>query len=46
LLLSVPDFGFVFWLFVFIASTISNVSPSDTELPTDINGSAPGSACM
>ena len=33
--LTVPDFGDGIWFIVFIASTISKVSPSDTELPTD-----------
>src|SRR5262249_19450130 len=40
---TVPDLGAGIWLSVFIASTISSVSPALTTEPTSQNGLAPGS---
>jgi hypothetical protein len=39
----VPARGDGIWFIVFIASTISSVSPASTRLPTSTNGRAPGS---
>src|SRR6056297_194678 len=44
--LTVPDRGAGMWFMVFIASTMSSVSPSLTCAPTEIKASAPGSDCM
>src|SRR5262245_26341075 len=40
---TVPERGAGIWFMVFIASTISSVSPATTLLPTSTNGIAPGS---
>ena len=41
---TVPARGAGIWFMVFIASTISSVSPAFTTLPMSTNGFAPGSA--
>ena len=40
-----PARGAGMWFMVFIASTMSSVSPSETEAPTEMNAGAPGSPC-
>ena len=43
---TVPERGAGIWFMVFIASMISSVWPTETLLPTSMNGFAPGSGAQ
>src|SRR5947207_1842437 len=43
---TVPALGDGIWFIVFIASMISSVCPTDTLVPTSMNGLAPGSGAQ